>query len=319
MIALGVFGFISAVSTFSLILFLTYRMAYWRRYYEKPLTKNQVVLLLYNLLLADFQQSLSFCISFYWLAQNKLVGPSKTCFLQAWLVHIGNVSSGLWVLSIGIHTFVNVVWRRKVPTSVFIAWAIGIWAFSLAITAAGPIKIRNIFVPTAAWCWIKAEYRWERLYLHYAYIFLAQIGSVVVYSFIAIFLYTQVHYAGGQQFSTAQTSGTTLKPQNDPFAESQKQILRTARYMVLYPLVYVVLTLPLAAARVAAMTYHNPPREIYIFAGAMMTSCGWVDVLLYTTTRNIVVLSKVNDKDTPSQWQSFRMWVRRMFGCGNLD
>lgn len=316
MIAMGTLGLISAISTFSLILFLTYRMVYWRKYYEHPLTKNQAILLLYNLLLADFQQSMSFVISFYWISQDKLVGPSRMCFLQAWLIHIGDVSSGLWVFSIGLHTLVNVVFRKKIPTNVFIGWAIGIWAFCIAITAAGPIKIHNVFVPTAAWCWISSEYQLERLYLHYAYIFLAQGGSVIAYAFVVVFLYTQVKQNGGtQQYTTVQASnGEVTKPKNDPFAASQKRILRTARYMVLYPIAYVALTLPLASARLAAMTGHNPPVPIYILAGCMMTSCGWMDVVLYTTTRKILVSTKNSNKEAPNQLQAFRDWVGRMVG-----
>ncbi|KAH8679693.1 G protein-coupled glucose receptor regulating Gpa2-domain-containing protein [Tricladium varicosporioides] len=291
MVAMGILGLLSAVSTLSLILFITYRMLFWRRYYEQPVAKNQVLLLLYNLLLADFQQSMSFVISFYWVSQNKLVGPSRMCFLQAWLIHIGDVSSGLWVFSIGIHTLVSVVFRKKVPTSVFITWAVAIWAFCIAITAAGPIKIHNIFIPTAAWCWIDSKYLWERFYLHYAYIFLAQLGSIIVYTFIVIFLRSQItlHNAVQAPSSGSNPSSTT---KNDTFAASRQRILQTARYMVLYPVAYVILTLPLASARVAAMAGCKPPVPVYILAGAMMTSCGWVDALLYFTTRKILNATK---------------------------
>lgn len=57
--------------------------------------------------------------------------------------------------------------------------------------------------------------------------------------------------------------------------------------MVLYPLVYIVLTLPLSAGRMYAMAHNG--RHISttydIFAGSFLTSCGWVDSLLYTLTR----------------------------------
>lgn len=154
---MGIAGLLSAVSTLGLLLFITYRMIYWRRYYEQPMIKNQVFVLIYNLLLADFQQSIAFIISFYWLSHNKIVGPSPWCSAQGWFIQIGDTSSGLWVFSIGLHTFVNLVLRKIVSQRVFFAWVCGVWAFCFGISAAGPIKIKNIFVPTAAWVYKPAH------------------------------------------------------------------------------------------------------------------------------------------------------------------
>jgi hypothetical protein len=61
--------------------------------------------------------------------------------------------------------------------------------------------------------------------------------------------------------------------------------------MVAYPIVYVICTLPLASARMAAMGGHSPSLARLCLAGAMITSNGWLDVLLYTLTRRIMVFS----------------------------
>lgn len=61
--------------------------------------------------------------------------------------------------------------------------------------------------------------------------------------------------------------------------------------MVVYPLVYVVCTIPLASARMAAMSGSPPSLERLCLAGAMITSNGWLDVLLYTFTRRIMIFS----------------------------
>jgi hypothetical protein len=61
--------------------------------------------------------------------------------------------------------------------------------------------------------------------------------------------------------------------------------------MVVYPLVYVVCTLPLASARMAAMSGSPPSLKRLCLAGAMITSNGWLDVLLYTLTRRIMIFS----------------------------
>jgi hypothetical protein len=61
--------------------------------------------------------------------------------------------------------------------------------------------------------------------------------------------------------------------------------------MVVYPVVYVVCTLPLASARMAAMSGNPPSLARLCLSGAMITSNGWLDVLLYTVTRRIMIFS----------------------------
>jgi hypothetical protein len=61
--------------------------------------------------------------------------------------------------------------------------------------------------------------------------------------------------------------------------------------MVVYPLVYVVCTIPLASSRMAAMSGAPPSLARLCLSGAMITSSGWLDVLLYTLTRRIMIFS----------------------------
>lgn len=152
MIAMGLFGLVSTILTLTLMVFITYRMIYWKRYYDHSIARNQIFILIYNLLLADFQQGLSFLMSFHWVAQGKLVGPNPHCFGQGWLIQIGDVSSGLWVLAIAVHTFVNLVVQKQIRQRTFIICIILVWLFCLFVTAIGPIMSRDdFFVPAGAW------------------------------------------------------------------------------------------------------------------------------------------------------------------------
>lgn len=72
-----------------------------------------------------------------------------------------------------------------------------------------------------------------------------------------------------------------------PNMATVEAVNRITKLMTLYPCVYVLLTLPLSAGRMWSMAHHS---EAYsdafaCIAGAMITSCGWVDSLLYTLTR----------------------------------
>jgi hypothetical protein len=79
-------------------------------------------------------------------------------------------------------------------------------------------------------------------------------------------------------------------------SKSRHRIHRIARYMVLYPITYVILSLPLAAGRMASMTGKTLPISYYCTAGALMTSSGFVDAILYAITRRVITLS-----DEPQQ------------------
>lgn len=152
MISMGIFGILSSISSIALLSFITYRMIFWKRFYHRPISSSQTFILIYNLLIADFQQALSFLLSFYWLSQNKLTGPSSTCFAQGWLIQIGDLSSGLWVLSIAVHTGITLIAQKSISQRQFLCAVLAIWAFALFLTALGPILHgKDFFVPAGAW------------------------------------------------------------------------------------------------------------------------------------------------------------------------
>lgn len=66
---------------------------------------------------------------------------------------------------------------------------------------------------------------------------------------------------------------------------------QAARLMALYPAVYVCCTLPLASARMVSIAGHQPSYSRLCVAGAMITSNGFLDVLVYTLTRRISLFS----------------------------
>lgn len=79
---------------------------------------------------------------------------------------------------------------------------------------------------------------------------------------------------------------TTRSTNSDPAT-----LKRASKYMIIFPVVYVCCTLPLAAGRMAAMTGMVIPYWWYCVAGAAITSNGWLDVILYVMTRRVLVRS----------------------------
>jgi hypothetical protein len=117
-------------------------------------------------------------------------------------------------------------------------------------------------------------------------------GTIALYTII----YTTLHLRMRPN-STSTTS--SLAPFSsdplalDPSASDPRVINRAARYMIIYPTIYVLCTLPLAAGRMAAMNGRTIPYWYYCLAGAAITSCGWLDVLLYAFTRRALVFSDI--------------------------
>jgi hypothetical protein len=81
--------------------------------------------------------------------------------------------------------------------------------------------------------------------------------------------------------------------------------------MVIYPLVYLVLSLPLAAGRMATARGNSPSKTYFGIAGCLMALSGLMDVTVYTLTRRHLLIDTEHsttdrnyDNNTDSQWQT---------------
>lgn len=269
LIPVALFAMMSLVSVTALLCFITHRLISWRKHYREYVGYNQYVILIYNLLIADLQQSIAFSISFHWLKIDQILAPTAPCFIQAWFLQIGDVSSGFFVLAIAVHTWLGVVKGYKMPYVWFVTSILGIWFFSLVLTVLGPAMHKDrYFARAGGWCWVAQKYQDERLWLHYLWIFIVEFGTIIIYAHIFFHLRGRIRSI---------------------INNDTRKLSRATKFMVMYPLVYVVLTLPIAVGRMVAMT-GTPMNEVFFcIAGSLLTSCGWIDALLYTLTRRVLV------------------------------
>lgn len=72
--------------------------------------------------------------------------------------------------------------------------------------------------------------------------------------------------------------------------ESLSRLNRVVVYMVIYPLVYLVLSLPLAAGRMSTARHAVASKAYFAVAGSLMALSGLVDVAVYTLTRRHLLL-----------------------------
>ena len=253
LIAVSIIAFLSFLATGGLLSFLTFRLIFWRANYKRYIGYNQYIILIYNLILADFQQSLAFLICLKWIITNKIKSGTAGCFLQGLWLQIGDPGSGLFVLAIAFHTFLLVVFSRKMSYRVFVAFVVGVWAFIVLIVII-PLSIHgaDVYVPSGAWCWINEEYETLRLWTHYIWIFLAEFGTVCLYAI----MYFQLR----KQIAQSSILGNSQ-------LESLKRLRRVVGYMTIYPVVYIVLSLPLAAGRMASANGNTPSITFFCCAG----------------------------------------------------
>ncbi|KAL4938717.1 hypothetical protein BDV06DRAFT_47502 [Aspergillus oleicola] len=298
LVAVFVMAILSTVATFILISFITYRLFFWRGNYQRYIGYNQYIILIYNLVLADIQQSLAFLICAKWYAENKVEANTAACFLQGFWLQIGDPASGIFVLAIAFHTFYIVALGKKLSYRAFVTIVCGLWAF-VAILVIIPLGSHGykVFVPAGAWCWISEEYEPIRLGTHYFWIFFAEFGTITLYAVLWLQLRRRI-----KQSAILGSSHT----------ESLKRLRRVVGYMVIYPIAYIVLSLPLAAGRMATARGDTPSIVYFCVAGALITSSGLVDVLLYTLTRkNLIVESE------PSMDQSYNKFPKSRKGLSS--
>ncbi|KAJ5247137.1 hypothetical protein N7468_002120 [Penicillium chermesinum] len=283
LIAISVLAFLSFLATGGLLCFITYRLIFWRKSYARYIGYNQYIILIYNLVLADFQQSLAFLICLNWIITNKIKSGTAGCFLQGLWLQVGDPGSGLFVLAIAFHTFLLVVWGYKMSYKVFVGFVCAVWGLVCLIVII-PLCLygADVYVPSGAWCWINEKHEAARLWTHYIWIFLAEFGTVCLYAIMYFQLRKQIK-------ASAILGNSQL--------ESLKRLRRVVGYMTIYPIVYIVLSLPLAAGRMASAHGDNPSLTFFCCAGAIMTTSGLVDVVLYTLTRRSLLIDTEDSHD----------------------
>ncbi|KAF2724679.1 hypothetical protein K431DRAFT_201739, partial [Polychaeton citri CBS 116435] len=277
-IPIGVIALLSVGSTLTLISFIVYRLFAWRSHYRTFIGYNQYVILVLNLLLADLQQSAAFLVTFHWLRIDAILAPTSACFAQAWLLHSGDVSSAFFVFLIAVHTFYTAVYGRRILYRHFICGIFITWILAYFLTWVGVVLHGDkYFARAGSWCWVSPAYETERLVCHYLWMFAVQFGTVVIYVLTYILLRTKTKML---------FKGYESQTREPPNAATIKALTRIANLMTLYPCIYLILTLPLSAARMYELRNHKSVSVQYqCVAGVLLCSCGWVDSLLYTLTR----------------------------------
>ncbi|KAI1331792.1 hypothetical protein F5Y16DRAFT_243803 [Xylariaceae sp. FL0255] len=267
---------------------------------QKKLRKpNQFTVLIVNLLIADLHQATAFLLSSSWVARDGILVGTATCFSQGLFVSIGDLASSCFMSAIAIHTYFSIIKGYRPPQKILYLGIGLIWLFVYALSLVPLAATRNgahvggYFARAVAWCWISSAYENLRLATHYIFIFISIFLSWTVYT--AIFI--------------------SLRRQQKRGEPGESKSYHPAFFI--YPIVYLVCILPLAAGRIASMAGRTPPFAYFCVAGALTASNGWLDVLVFASTRRAIVFAnaeRLGDEDTGVNTFAFMNQTPTAFG-----
>ncbi|KAI6162091.1 hypothetical protein EDD17DRAFT_1508387 [Pisolithus thermaeus] len=177
-----------------------------------------------------------------------------------WIVEA--VSSSRWLMS-GLLSVLVLGWRSP-PKFALLILAI-IWLSILILVVVPNVAQHNIYGPTDYWCWIDGSTA-EQIGLDYMWMWLAAVLNIISYLFLLPLV--------------GETERRSVPQAAETSAESVKAI-----QMFFYPLVYIIVVLPISAARFSEFRGHNVPFAVTAFADTLFASCGLFDTILYALTR----------------------------------
>ncbi|GAW17084.1 hypothetical protein ANO14919_065340 [Xylariales sp. No.14919] len=237
---------------------------------------NQFIVLFLNLLIADVHQATAFSLSTSWIIRDSVAVGTGTCFVQGLFVSVGDLASSCFMSAIAIHTFYSIVWKYRPPHKTLYIYILLIWVFIYLISllpVAGTLNgaaAGGFFVRAGPWCWVNKEYGDIRLLTHYIFIFISIFVSWVLYT--AIYISLRRQYRRGD------------------FANGKNRGYHHPVFLI-YPVIYLICILPLAIGRVLTMARKEPSLGYFCASGALVASNGWLDVVVFTTTRRSIVFA----------------------------
>ncbi|KAH8918582.1 hypothetical protein BT69DRAFT_1353787 [Atractiella rhizophila] len=255
-----------------------------------------------NLLISDFVQSFGFGLNYYWIG-DRFGSHQGVCTVQALAIEGGDVGSAIWSLIIAVHTMLFIVLEYKPPTWSIVLVIASVWILIIGLSIAGPLLLQTaasgpFYTAAGTWCWIGKNYDLARLWFHYLFIFISAAGSLLFYALCFVSLRQRLRSEEEQsrrrmetesgQFSTAIPNNWGAVPRSASAERLTCVVLdKMAKKMLVYPLAYILLSMPLATFRLAGIAGYTWPRAAQSAVGAIFTLSGLVNVLLFGITRGI--------------------------------
>ncbi|KAH8678541.1 hypothetical protein BX600DRAFT_452182 [Xylariales sp. PMI_506] len=245
---------------------------------------NPLLILIYNLILADVGFSSAYMANFVWLGSDSISVGSPTCNAQGWLVSFGCIISTGFLFSLAIYTYLIVIrgWRPSLKLTII--QCILIWTMAVFVTCLGPIFSREeyYFSRQQFWCWINGSNSGWRLSV-YVWGFLFTTATFAVYSYTFWALHRNRQSSRLMPSNASRTSsriggsGSRLRPSGHHPA------------FLIYPIIYLCCASPMLFGSLTPLQESTP---FMTFAAIMLASSGFFNAILWAMT---IVFSRRED------------------------
>ncbi|KAG8721363.1 hypothetical protein FRC08_013726 [Ceratobasidium sp. 394] len=304
-IGTGVAGFMGLGSAVSVLVLFSYiaRYTFFSRDSSpmargmRAFSRSALGAYLYSLLLSDMTQGLGFAVSLKW-ASDGGIHRSTACTAQSVLLQIGNLGGALWSIALACHTFsLLFLVRRPSIWTTRIVLAAG-WTVIIVLSIVGPYTIQNVdksghfYGVLGPWCWIGPGYQREWYLFLYAWVCLALVNSFTMYGLVYLRLsgllssengtptWKTLTHSGLNCLSSHAAHDTSVPshPSGPGSSGGQaphiadprrvtKHLRRIARRLMLYPLAYSTVTIPIVILRIGSTSGWKAPVPYPIVCG----------------------------------------------------
>ncbi|KAG8919450.1 hypothetical protein FRC02_001644 [Tulasnella sp. 418] len=244
-------GIISLIAVVSLLALVLWNHA--RRRQRFKFLRRPVDYFFFGLLVADLFRAIGHMMGIAWVAKAG-IKSSTSCSIEGAFRHIGSVGEALFTLSIAVYTFLVIYLRLNIPSIRCLPWVVvGSIILFLTLMVAVCVSAHKdppFYGPAGLWCWVADKYKGEK------------IGAAIWH----------------------------LLARNGRSTESNQQRRETmsiAKKMLVYPVAYIILILPVSIIRFIG--FYDPNADVEAvwraIAGVIYAASGLVNALLYIITR----------------------------------
>jgi len=234
-----------------------------------------------SLFVFDILQAMGGILDVRW-AHRGIVTTGPYCTAQGVIQQIGELGVALITLILAVHTFVAALWRVGLEARGFALFLVVLVTIFIALwVGIGSGIHKNYETPTPYWCWISPSFPGERLGGEYIWLWLALFASVLLY--IPLYFWTE----GRLDVDKTKWYKFQVSNLNQQVEYTQR---RAALGMLLYPLAYSLVVLPLSIARWSQFSGRDVPSAATFFGVAMYNLSGAINVFLLLTVRPQLLL-----------------------------
>lgn len=260
-------------------------------------------ILMLSLFIADALQAIGATADIKWVGVGQ-VQAGQFCSAQGIIQQLGEVNVAITTLMIALYTFIGVWMGGGIRSKKVTGALVGVvWVFVALLILLGNVLNRKSGKgyerPTPYWCWIGEPYLKWRILGEYVWFWMTLLVSIITY--IPLYFWSR----GNINFDNASWWRFTIQRADD--SEGLKGIRRRSLIMLLYPVIYCCLILPVSVVRWIGFVQehgghsnHVPPAATFASSIIFGLSGACNAILLLTTRPEAGLFSRLNRDDMGS-------------------